>query len=1143
MSVPGFVHLNVHTEYSIVDSTIRIPQLISQLKEQQSTAVAVTDRNNLFAAIKFFKAAKGAGIKPIFGADVSLRIQSGQDDWCELTLLCQNQTGFGNLSVLLSKAQRNRNPQGEPLIEPEWLQQYHEGLIVLADSVFSDVGYFLREQKLEEAAERAAQWQKWFPGRYYIAIAMIEREHEARVNNAAIYIAAHQSIPMVASGRVRYLQESEFNAHEARICINQGHVIEDPKRPKNYTRKQFLQSQEDMQSAYADYPELLENTVEIAKRCTLDFTFGTYFLPQFPVPEGETTESFFEKKCHEYLENYLKKYGPEKGYTEADYFERLKMEIKVILDMGFPGYFLIVADFIIWSKNHDIPVGPGRGSGAGSLVALVMGITNLDPLKYELLFERFLNPERISMPDFDIDFCMDRRDEVIAYVADKYGKDKVSQIITYGAMNAKAVIRDAGRVLGYPYGMVDSIAKLIPNVLGVTLSDAMKEMEFLNRYESDDEAREVVDLAMTLEGLKRNVGKHAGGIVIAPTPITDFCPVYVEQQSGSVVSQFDKDDVELVGLVKFDFLGLRTLTIIDWALQDINSHRDDPIDIDLIPLNDDKTFELLKSTRTTAVFQLESRGMQELIGRLQPDRFEDIIALVALYRPGPLDSGMVDTYVECKHGRQQPDYLHDKLETILEPTYGVILYQEQVMQIAQVLSGYSLGAADILRRAMGKKKKEVMDEQQAIFVQGAIDNSVDGKVAEHIFSLIQTFAGYGFNKSHSAAYALISYQTAYLKAHYPVQFMAAVLSADLDNTDKVVHLLQDVKHIGIEVIAPDVNRSIYKFKADGKYIIYGLGAIKGVGEAAISELVEAREQDGAFASIQDMCSRINLRKVNRRTLEALIHAGAFDLLHPNRRQLIKGLDQVLKRSEQQLQDREAGQADLFGAMNTTEDYNAVPLPEVSDYEDLERLFNERNVLGHFLSSHPICSMEPWLQPLMTHNIGKIQNSRASGAQKQEVTVAGLITSYRRRSEKMGVLTIEDTSGFIDITLFGQVLMEYEELLKKDSIIVVIGTAGVDKFTDRFQLRANQILSPNDAVALYCEKICFQSANDSNQLVADIGHLFEKHGKGKARVYVHHHKDGEDINLKFGDDWKIRPSMNLIEDALRQSSIKKVIIKR
>ena len=1139
----GFVHLNVHTEFSIVDSTVRISQLIADLKSQGYTAVAVTDRNNLFAAIKFFKAAKSAGIKPILGADVSMRLHSDQDDWCELTLLCQNQIGYGNLSVLLSKAQRNRTAQGEPLIEAEWLQEYNEGLIVLADSVFSDVGCLLREQKLEEAAERAARWHTLLAGRYYVAVARIEREHEQRINNAAIYIAANQSIPMVASGRVRYLKENDFNAHEARICINQGYVLEDPKRPKNYTRQQFLRSADEMSAHFSDFPQLVENSSEIAKRCTLDFTFGEYFLPQFPVPEGETIDSFFEKKCHEFLANYLEKHGPDSGYTEEDYYQRLKMEIKVILDMGFPGYFLIVADFIIWSKNHDIPVGPGRGSGAGSLVALVMGITNLDPLKYELLFERFLNPERISMPDFDIDFCMDRRDEVIAYVADKYGKDKVSQIITYGAMNAKAVIRDAGRVLGYPYGMVDSIAKLIPNTLGVTLADAMKEMEFLNRYDTDEEAQEVVDLAMSLEGLKRNVGKHAGGIVIAPTPITDFCPVYVEQQSGSVVSQFDKDDVELVGLVKFDFLGLRTLTIIDWALQEINKDLPEPIDIDRIPLNDAKTFDLLKSSHTTAVFQLESRGMQELIGRLQPDRFEDIIALVALYRPGPLDSGMVDTYVECKHGRQQPDYLHPKLENILEPTYGVILYQEQVMQIAQVLSGYSLGSADILRRAMGKKKKEVMDEQQAIFVEGAVENAVEAKVAEHIFSLIQTFAGYGFNKSHSAAYALISYQTAYLKAHYPVQFMAAVLSADLDNTDKVVHLLQDVKQLGIGVSAPDVNRSVYQFKADGKEIVYGLGAIKGVGEAAIHELVQARQEQGPFASIQDMCSRINLRKVNRRTLEALIYAGAFDLLHPNRRQLIKGLNQVLKRSEQQLHDREAGQADLFGSMNVTEDYNAVPLPEVSDYEDLERLFNERNVLGHFLSSHPMRSMDAWLQPLMTHNIGKIQNSRASGAQKQEVTVAGLITSYRRRSEKMGVLTIEDTSGFIDITLFGQVLMEYEELLVKDSIIVVIGSAGVDKFTERFQVRANQILSPNDAIALYCEKICFQSAEDNTHLVKDIGQLFEKHGKGKARVYVHHHKNGEDINLRFADDWKIRPSLNLIEDALRHASIRSVIVKR
>lgn len=1137
-----FAHLNVHSEYSIVDSTIRIQQLIDAVKSHQGMAVALTDKNNVFAAVKFFKAAKNAGLKAILGADVSM-VTSDNVQY-ELTLLCQDKTGFLNLSILLSKAQSNRDIHGIPLSKSEWLAEYHQGLIVLADSVHSDIGVLIGQDKYESAVEKVHYWQSIFADRYYLACADIGRDDESKFNTTALHIAGNHHIPVVATARVRYLKKEDFNVHEARICIHQGHVLADPKRPKLYTREQYFCAPSEVRKKFSDFPQLLENTTEIVKRCNLDFEFGTYFLPQFPVPEGETIETFFEKKCQEYLGKYLERYGPESGYSETDYHDRLKLEITVILGMGFPGYFLIVADFIRWSKNNGIPVGPGRGSGAGSLVALVLGITNLDPLKYELLFERFLNPERISMPDFDIDFCMDRRDEVIAYVGEKYGKEKVSQIITYGAMNAKAVIRDAGRVLGYPYGMVDSIAKLIPNQLGVTLSDAMKESEFLNRYETDEEAKEAIDLALKLEGLKRNVGKHAGGIVIAPTPITDFCPVYIEQQSGSVVSQFDKDDVESIGLVKFDFLGLRTLTIIEWTLQEINSSQSVVIDIDAIPLDDVKTFELLKSTHTTAVFQLESRGMQELIGRLQPDRFEDIIALVALYRPGPLDSGMVDTYVECKHGRQQPDYLHPQLENILKPTYGVILYQEQVMQIAQLLSGYSLGAADILRRAMGKKKKEVMDEQRAIFVQGAVDNQVSAKVAEHIFSLIQTFAGYGFNKSHSAAYALISYQTAYLKAHYPVQFMAAVLSADMDNTDKVVHLLHDVKHLKIRLISPDINRSEYMFKADSTMIVYGLGAIKGVGESAVHEIVEERKANGKFISIQDLCVRINLRKVNRRTLEALIYAGAFDLIHPNRRQLIISLDKILKMSEKRLHDREAGQSDLFGVLNdSAHHYDEVALSNVSDFEELERLFNERNVLGHFLSSHPVKSVEPWLLPLMTHLIGKLQNRRHHSTNKQDVVIAGFVTQFRRRSEKMGILTIEDTSGYMDVTLFGNILLEYDDLLKKDTILVVLGSAGIDKYTERFQVRASQLLTPNDAVALFCEKICFQSTANDNNLASDIHTLFNKFGKGKARVYVNYRTEQQNLNMKFDDDWKIRPSINLIEAALKCSSIQRVIVKR
>ncbi|HFC31050.1 MAG TPA: DNA polymerase III subunit alpha, partial [Oceanospirillales bacterium] len=656
----------------------------------------------------------------------------------------------------------------------EWINQHHEGLIAISANMRGDIGQFIGQNKMEQAADKVAKWKRLFGNRFYLSIAKIGRKHEKWHNDATIYFAAHQSVAIVASNEVRFMQESDFNAHEARVCINQGMILADPRREKTYTRQQYLATPEEMIEKFKDFPQAIENTVEIAKRCHYCFKFGKYFLPDFPIPAGLTIDEFFRKITQEKLDDYLKNHGAFEGYSEQDYQERLKYEVDIILQMGFPGYFLIVADFINWSKKNKIPVGPGRGSGAGSLVAFVLKITDLDPLQYGLIFERFLNPERISMPDFDVDFCMDRRDEVIEYVAHTYGAKQVSQIITFGTLSAKAVVRDVGRVLGYPFPVVDGIAKLIPNDLGITLELAQKEStELALKIETDDDAKELFELALQLEGLTRNTGKHAGGVVIAPDKLSRFCPVYKDEHAEGILSQFDKNDVEAIGLVKFDFLGLRTLTIIDNALQTINENNGNPVDITRIPLDDAKVFQLLKECRTTAVFQLESDGIKGLIKKLVPDSFAEIIALVALYRPGPMGAGMVDTYVDCKHGNLEPDYLHPELEEILKPTYGVILYQEQVMKIAQVLSGYSLGQADILRKAMGKKIESVMNEQTEIFVKGAENRGVDGKLAAHIFSLIVKFAGYGFNKSHSAAYALIAYQTAWLKAHYPVEFMAS----------------------------------------------------------------------------------------------------------------------------------------------------------------------------------------------------------------------------------------------------------------------------------------------------------------------------------------------------------------------------------
>lgn len=1155
----GFVHLNLHSEYSLEDSTVRIPALMQKLAEQGAVAVAMTDINNLFAAVKFHKAAVKAGIKPVFGADIQVLPADDSLQPFFLTLLVQNKAGYLNLSELLTRAHQEGYHQGKPHVHETWLRQHNEGLIAISRNLDSDIGQWLAAKNLEAAAERVCHWQGLFADRFYLGIARIGRAGEDWHNQALRWLAGTLQVPLVATNDVRFAEEADFAAHEARVCIRSGHVLADPRRQSPYTPQQHLRTAEEMATLFADMPEALQNSVEIAKRCNFQFEYGTYYLPDFPVPDGETIAEYFRRISHEHLQIRLQQRGLASGFDEAAYLARLDEELEVIVSMGFPGYFLIVADFIQWSKDNGIPVGPGRGSGAGSLVAYALGITDLDPLQYDLLFERFLNPERVSMPDFDIDFCMERRDEVIDYVSHKYGADKVCQIVTFGSLSAKAVIRDTGRVLGYPYPVVDGIAKLVPNDLGITLGKALDQSEeFRLRKETDEEAEEIVELAMQLEGLTRNVGKHAGGVVIAPKRLTHFCPLYQEHGGDSPVSQFDKNDVEDIGLVKFDFLGLRTLTIIDWALRDINASRPDEkkIDISRIPLDDEETFDLLRHCRTTAVFQLESRGMKELIAKLQPNNFDEIIALVALFRPGPLDSGMVDTFVDCKHGRKPVVYPHPDLEEILRPTYGVMVYQEQVMQIAQVLAGYTLGAADILRRAMGKKKPEEMEKQRAVFVKGATERGVDPKVADDIFSLMEKFAGYGFNKSHSAAYALLAYQTAWLKTHFPTEFMAAEMSADMDSTDKLVHVIEDVRKMGLKLLPPDINQSRHKFApaADG-HIIYGLGAIKGVGQAAIENVLQQRENSGPFTSLLDFCSRVDLQKVNRKTLEALILSGAFDSLHRNRRAMLEGLDAVLKAAAQRNQDAASGQQDMFGLGNTQASpalaMDCFELPAVAEFEENEKLFMERNALGHFISGHPVAKYQAWLKPLVTCSLAALQDKvlpaadQASGKKayvpRMDVVLGGLITSVNRRSERMASIVLEDTSGTTDVTFFGEALQEYGDLLEKDQLVVVQGTAGMDKFTGRLQVRAQQVMSLNDAVAMYCDRILIR-LNDDPQAIADIQHLFKQHGKGKARVYVQINNAETATQLRLGDDWKIRPSLHLLDEALRQPHISHIAIR-
>lgn len=883
MSDPKFIHLRIHSDFSMVDGLSKVPPLVKKVAAMGMPAMALTDFTNLCGLVKFYSTAHNCGVKPIIGADFTLQSEEFGDELTKLTLLAKNNVGYKNLTLLISKAYLRGHVQHQPVIDKAWLVEHAEGLIVLSGGKSGEVGRALLKGNQQQVERCIEFYQTHFADHFYLELIRTGRADEESYLHFALDVAEQYDLPVVATNEVVFITEESFEAHEIRVAIHDGYTLEDPRRPKNYSPKQYLRSEAEMCELFADIPEALANSVEIAKRCNVTVRLGEYFLPNFPTG-GMAIEDFLVMKSREGLEERLEFLFPDpevRAKRRPEYDERLQVELDVINQMGFPGYFLIVMEFIQWSKDNDIPVGPGRGSGAGSLVAYALKITDLDPLEYDLLFERFLNPERVSMPDFDVDFCMDKRDQVIDHVAEMYGRDAVSQIITFGTMAAKAVIRDVGRVLGHPFGFVDRISKLVPPDPGMTLEKAfIAEPALQELYDADEEVKELIDKCRILEGCTRNAGKHAGGVVISPTAITDFAPIYCDAEGNFPVTQFDKNDVETAGLVKFDFLGLRTLTIIDWALGLVNPRLKKagkpPVRIEAIPLDDARSFRNLQDAKTTAVFQLESRGMKELIKRLQPDCFEDIIALVALFRPGPLQSGMVDNFIDRKHGREAISYpdekwQHESLKEILEPTYGIILYQEQVMQIAQVLSGYTLGGADMLRRAMGKKKPEEMAKQRAVFQEGAEKNGVDGELAMKIFDLVEKFAGYGFNKSHSAAYALVSYQTLWLKTHYPAEFMAAVMTADMDNTEKVVGLVDECKNMGLTVLPPDINSGLYRFNVDDNgAIVYGIGAIKGVGEGPIEAILEARNKGGYFKDLFDFCARIDLKKVNKRVIEKLI---------------------------------------------------------------------------------------------------------------------------------------------------------------------------------------------------------------------------------------------------------------------------------
>ncbi|WP_421353093.1 DNA polymerase III subunit alpha [Aeromonas taiwanensis] len=1144
MADPRFIHLRVHSDFSMVDGLQKIGPIVSAAAANNMPALALTDQMNMCGLVRFYGSAHGKGIKPLVGADFWVQSDELGDEQFRLTLLAMDNDGYQNITLLISRGYQRGHVQGRPVIDKAWLAEHAKGVIVLSGGREGDVGKFLLKGNRQMVEQCLAFYQTHFPDAYYLELLRTGRPDEEVYLHMAVALATEFGVPVVATNEVVFLGADDFDAHEIRVAIHDGYTLMDKRRPRRYSPQQYLRSQEEMCELFADIPEALENTVEIAKRCNVTVRLGEYFLPNFPTGDM-TTEDFLVMKSKEGLEERLEFLFPDpavRAERRPEYDDRLDIELKVINQMGFPGYFLIVMEFIQWSKDNGIPVGPGRGSGAGSLVAYALKITDLDPLEFDLLFERFLNPERVSMPDFDVDFCMDRRDEVIEHVSEMYGREAVSQIITFGSMAAKAVVRDVGRVLGHAYGFVDRISKLIPPDPGMTLAKAFEaEPKLPELYEQDEEVKDLIDMARRLEGVVRNAGKHAGGVVIAPTKITDFAPLYCDDEGHHPVTQFDKNDVEYAGLVKFDFLGLRTLTIIDWALGMINprlaKEGKPPVDIAAIPIDDKKSFALLQRFETTAVFQLESRGMKELIKRLQPDCFEDMIALVALFRPGPLQSGMVDNFIDRKHGNEAISYpdekwQHESLQPILEPTYGIILYQEQVMQIAQTLAGYTLGGADMLRRAMGKKKPEEMAKQRAGFEEGAIKNGVDGELAMKIFDLVEKFAGYGFNKSHSAAYALVSYQTLWLKTHFPAEFMAAVMTADMDNTDKIVTLVDECQRMGLTVIPPDVNTGRYRFSVneDG-HIVYGIGAVKGVGEGPIEAILEARDRDGPFRDLFDFCNRVDIKKLNKRVMEKLILSGAMDRLGPHRAALMATLEEAMRAAEQHAKAQAVGQVDMFGVLTEEIDDVKKAFANVPHWPDKVWLEGERETLGLYLTGHPI---NQYSGELRRYTSGRLCDLHPT-SRDTVTTAAGLVIAARsmvtKRGNKMGIFTLDDRSGRLDVTLFSEALEKYEELMQKDRILVVSGQVSFDDFSGGLKMSARELLDINDARERFARaiRISLDEQRIDERFFPRLCEILEPARAGVCPVQVNYRRPGSRVRLTLGTEWRVTPTDQLIDD--------------
>jgi DNA polymerase-3 subunit alpha len=1144
MSQDGFVHLHLHTEYSLLDGANRIDALLDRAQELQMPAMAVTDHGNMFGAMKFYKAAQERGIKPILGCEAYMAPNSRFDRSMteragaayHITLLARDFQGYQNLSKLLSKAYME-GFYYRPRIDKDLLAEHAAGLIGLSGCLKGEInGHILHDDRRQAAEAIDSYRQILGPENFYLELMWHGVEGQKQANAQLLAFSRDFNLPVVATNDCHYLRRDDAVPHDILLCIGTGKSVNDPQRMRYSQHEFYVKSAAEMYSAFTEAPEACRNTLEIAERCDLHLPFDRLMLPRYEPPHGLSLDAYLEQVARQGLEDrlHIRRQRAAQGMqTEAAYQERLQKELDIICHTGYSGYFLIVWDFIRYAREHDIPVGPGRGSAAGSLVAYALRITDIDPLEYNLLFERFLNPERVTMPDIDIDFCMERRDEVIQYVTEKYGKDNVAQIITFGTMLAKGVLRDVGRTLDMSYNDVDRIAKLVPNRLNITLDEAIQEEPRLRDLQkSDPLIGKLLDTAQHLEGLTRHASVHAAGVVISPEPLTNLMPLYKGTKGDEVVTQYAMDDVEAMGLLKMDFLGLRTLTVIHNAVQMIRDNHDVEVDIEQLPLDDAATYQMLSEARTQGIFQFEGRGLRDLLRKLQPRVFEDLVALVALYRPGPLGSGMVDDFIERRHGRREITYELPELEPILRSTYGVIVFQEQVMQIATTLAGFTLGNADLLRRAMGKKKPEVMAEQRDYFVRGAVQNGYPEDTAGRLFDLIAYFAGYGFNRSHSVAYALVAYQTAYLKTHFPREFMAALLTSDLDNTDKVMRYIGECRDLGCAVLPPNINEGFHGFTVDGDTMRFGLGAIKGVGQQAITCIIAERQAHGSFQSFADFCERLDFRHVNKKVVESLIKAGALDCLGMHRAAMLGNMARVLEWGQRQQEDRQQGQISLFGGATAPTAAAVLPLQAVPEWSESERLAAEKEALGFYISSHPLTAVQQHLQRLTTAT----SQSLADCVGDQLVTMGGIITQRRtqltKNGERMAFLTLEDLYGTFEVIVFPETYRQSVTWCESDAPILVWGKTESDASEGRVLAQRLLPLEADETWRGFRRLTLLVSPQLERSALLQVRELLAASPGDSSVILAVPFADGERVVMRAGERLNVMPSHALL-DALDQ----------